>query len=159
MKPNIDRRQIVLAALATGCFANLTPEALAQVRSAARATGLPLLTQAALARAIPLPSARNYNFEMQAAANDLASYLRARFTLTADQERFLAGLTLTDKARLRQHLMNAIARRDLVRVQELQGGCQRVRISTGSTAFELQDRGVRMGNFETPMPLPQQAPH
>ena len=68
MKPTIDRRQLVLAALATGCLASLTPEALAQVRSTARVTGLPLLTMASLARVIPAPGARSYNADMQAAA-------------------------------------------------------------------------------------------
>jgi hypothetical protein len=159
MKPNIDRRKLVLAALATGCLASLTPEALAQVRGVARATGRPLLTAASLSRAIPPPNARNYNFELRAAADDLQSYLRARFTLTADQERFLAGLTPADKAQFRQSHMSAMARGDLVRVDEVRGGCQRVRILAGSTSVEVQNRGVQMGNFETPSVAPQQAIH
>jgi hypothetical protein len=113
---NVHRRWL-LAAGAAGCFAGLTPNALAQELRRARAAGRPLFTAAALNDMIPPPGDPRHGPFLLEAAQDIPGFIRGRFTLTAQQEAELASIRPADLAALQNRLRRAAATGAPVRLE------------------------------------------
>lgn len=113
---NVHRRWLI-AAGAAGCFAGMTPRALAQELRRARAAGRPLFTAAALNGMIPPPGDPRHGPFLLEAAQDIPGFIRSRFTLTAQQEAELASITPADIAALQSHLRRAAAAGTPVRLE------------------------------------------
>lgn len=113
---NVHRRWL-LAAGAAGCFAAMTPSALAQELRRARAAGRPLFTAAALNSMIPPPGDPRHGPFLLQAAQDIPGFIRGRFTLTAQQEAELASIRPSDLAAMQSRLRRAAATGAPVRIE------------------------------------------
>lgn len=90
-------RRWVIAAGSAACFAGIGRDALAETLRRAAASGLPMLSEASLNAMLPLPEEADYAEVLGEAARDIRSFLRAHFTLTAEQEKEIG--TISDGSR------------------------------------------------------------
>ncbi len=104
-----NRRRLFLVAAGAACYAAMTPEAYAQLRAVARRTDKPLFTTEALNRMIPAPGAANYQAWMAEASADPRGFVRAHFTLSAEQDADLTAIPDADIAALQAFMRQTAA--------------------------------------------------
>jgi hypothetical protein len=120
----------------------MSREALAQVLIRAAASGKPPLTEKSLNANIPKPGAATYVEVINAAAADVAGFLRANFTLTESQEAQIDSIPSRAKRQLASLLSQAPMFNARLVVDFVgEGANKTIKVGTGGAGVEFAVKG------------------